>query len=154
MRSFRPNGGHGRPTYRTPQIIIPNDKKLIAQLTSRRKLYESRGREKLESKADLKARGIESPDRADALIGAIVLSLKSQIDWKEALAFQREIKHQMQLDYQRTSRGRTAYRVALRALAQSWSAWPQILTRPILASILRLHQLMAGWPGIKRRTRR
>jgi hypothetical protein len=51
------------------QTIIPNDEKLVAQLTSRRKLYDSKGREKLESKADLAARGVESPDRADALIG-------------------------------------------------------------------------------------
>src|SRR5258708_35026651 len=49
------------------QIIIPNDEKLIAQLTSRRKLYDSKGREKLESKADLRARGVDSPDRADPL---------------------------------------------------------------------------------------
>src|SRR4030088_459484 len=51
------------------QIIIPNDEKLIAQLTSRRKLYDSKGRERLESKADLKARGGEAPDTGDALIG-------------------------------------------------------------------------------------
>jgi hypothetical protein len=57
------------------QIIIPNDEKLIAQLTSRRKLYDSRGRERLESKADLKSRGVESPDRADALIGAVMMRL-------------------------------------------------------------------------------
>jgi hypothetical protein len=55
------------------QVVIPNDEKLIAQLTSRRKLYDSKGRERLESKADLRARGVESPDRADALIGSIVL---------------------------------------------------------------------------------
>jgi hypothetical protein len=59
------------------QVIIPNDEKLIAQLTSRRKLYDSRGREKLESKADLKSRGVESPDRADALIGAVMMRLDS-----------------------------------------------------------------------------
>ncbi|HET9376586.1 MAG TPA: hypothetical protein VFO40_16555 [Chthoniobacterales bacterium] len=69
-------------------------RQISAQLTSRRKLYDSRGREKLESKADLRARGVESPDRADALIGAIVLGAESQIDWKEALALQKEIKHQ------------------------------------------------------------
>jgi len=74
----------------SPEIIIPNDEKLIAQPTSRRKLYDSKGREKLESKTDLRARGVESPDSADALIGAIVLGLESQIDWKEALAFQKE----------------------------------------------------------------
>jgi hypothetical protein len=56
------------------QIILPNDEKLVAQLTSRRKMYDSRGRERLESKADLRARGVESPDRADALIGAIIMA--------------------------------------------------------------------------------
>jgi hypothetical protein len=61
---------------------------------------------KLESKADLRARGVESPDRADALIGAIILGQESQIDWKAALAFQKEIKHRMHLDYLRTGRGR------------------------------------------------
>jgi hypothetical protein len=49
--------------------------KLVAQLTSRRKLYDSKGREKLESKAEMRARGLESPDRADAVIGAAVMSL-------------------------------------------------------------------------------
>jgi phage terminase large subunit len=87
-------------------IIIPNDEKLVAQLTSRRKQYDSKGRERLESKADLRARGVESPDRADALIGAIILGQQSQIDWKAALAFQREIKHRMHSDYLRTGCGR------------------------------------------------
>jgi hypothetical protein len=59
------------------QIIIPNDEKLIAQLTSRRKLYDSKGREKLESKADLASRGVESPDRADAVCGAIMMRLQA-----------------------------------------------------------------------------
>jgi hypothetical protein len=58
-------------------IIIPNDEKLIAQLTSRRKLYDSKGRERLESEADLQARGVESPDRADALIGAVMMRLSA-----------------------------------------------------------------------------
>jgi phage terminase large subunit len=88
------------------QIRIPNDEKLIAQLTSRRKLYDSKGREKLESKADLRGRGAESPDRADALIGAIVLGQEAKIDWKELLEDQKRIKRQMQLDYLRTGRGR------------------------------------------------
>jgi hypothetical protein len=60
------------------RIIIPNDEKLIAQLTSRQKLYDSKGREKLESKADMKSRGVaDSPDRADALIGALMLGIGS-----------------------------------------------------------------------------
>jgi hypothetical protein len=48
--------------------------KLVAQLTSRQKLYDSKGRERLESKGDMRARGVESPDLADALIGGIMLA--------------------------------------------------------------------------------
>jgi hypothetical protein len=59
------------------QIIIPNDEKLIAQLTSRRKLYDSKGRERLESKADLASGEVESPDQADALIGAVMMRISS-----------------------------------------------------------------------------
>jgi hypothetical protein len=87
------------------QIRIPNDEKLIAQLTSRRKLYDSKGRERLESKADLASR-VESPDRADALIGAIVLGQEGQTDWEECRELWKRIRRQMQLDYQRTGRSR------------------------------------------------
>jgi hypothetical protein len=59
-------------------VVVPNDEKLVAQLTSRRKLYDSKGRERLESKADLRARGVASPDRADAIIGSIVLAQDRQ----------------------------------------------------------------------------
>jgi phage terminase large subunit len=52
--------GTGGQLIERRMIRIPNDEKLIAQLTSRRKLYDSRGREKLESKADLASRGVES----------------------------------------------------------------------------------------------
>jgi hypothetical protein len=58
------------------------------------------------TESDLSARGVESPDRADALIGAIVLGAESQIDWKEVGEDWKRIKRQMQLDYQRTGRGR------------------------------------------------
>jgi hypothetical protein len=32
--------------------------------------------------------------------------METKIDWKEVLVFQKEIKHQMHFDYQRTGRGR------------------------------------------------
>jgi hypothetical protein len=54
------------------KIVLLADEKLVAQLTSRRKFYDSKGREKLEGEADMRARGLESPDRADALIGAVM----------------------------------------------------------------------------------
>jgi len=65
------------------KIMLPADEKLVTQLISRRRLYDSRGRERLESKADLRARGVESPDRADALIGAIIMAQDRQVDWND-----------------------------------------------------------------------
>jgi hypothetical protein len=67
----------GRPSSFPRRAARPraHDEKLIAQLTSRHKLYDSKGRERLESKADLAARGVESQDRADALIGATILGI-------------------------------------------------------------------------------
>jgi hypothetical protein len=88
------------------QIIIPNDEKLVSQLTSRRKQYDSKGREKLESKAELRSRGVESPDRADALIGSIILAQQCQIDWKDACATQHTIQRRIQHDYQLRGFGR------------------------------------------------
>jgi phage terminase large subunit len=76
-------------------IRIPNDEKLIAQLTSRRKEYDSKGREKLESKVDLKARGLESPDRADALIGAVMLGVGSDPYFLNPRA--RQLDHEIML---------------------------------------------------------
>ena len=47
-------------------------------------MYDSKGRERLESKADLRSRGVESPDRADALIGAIIMAQGRQMDGQTA----------------------------------------------------------------------
>jgi hypothetical protein len=46
---------------------LPNDDRLAQELTSWRYSYDSSGRIKLERKDDLKARGVHSPDLADAL---------------------------------------------------------------------------------------
>src|SRR5262249_28522986 len=86
-------------------VILPNDEKLVAQLTSRRKLYDSRGREKLESKADLRARGVESPDRADAIIGAIIMAQDRQIDGATA----RELRELREEINRRARRGNERY---------------------------------------------
>ena len=34
------------------KIVLPNREKLVVQLTSRQKLYDSKGRQRLESKAE------------------------------------------------------------------------------------------------------
>jgi phage terminase large subunit len=52
------------------RIILPRDEALIAELSNRRRDYDGRGRVAIESKRDLKSRGLSSPDLADAVIMA------------------------------------------------------------------------------------
>jgi phage terminase large subunit len=57
------------------EVILPNDPLCIQQLTRRRREYDGKQRLRAESKEAMRARGIRSPDRADALCGAIACSL-------------------------------------------------------------------------------
>jgi hypothetical protein len=52
------------------ELVLINDPTLIGQLTSRKTTYDMRGRLGIEKKDDMAARGVKSPDRADAVIGA------------------------------------------------------------------------------------
>jgi phage terminase large subunit len=52
------------------ELIVPDDDILIAQLTSRQKTFVGRGKVGAEEKYDMRKRGVESPDRADAYCGA------------------------------------------------------------------------------------
>lgn len=49
-------------------IEFPDDEKLVTQLTSRKYRMTSKGKIALERKEDMKKRGLESPDRADAVV--------------------------------------------------------------------------------------
>ena len=49
------------------RIILPDDPQLIAQLTGRKVIPTSTGQLRLETKAEMKKRGLDSPDIADAL---------------------------------------------------------------------------------------
>ena len=49
------------------QLALCDDEELVAQLSVRKYMISSKGKIFLESKKDMKARGIKSPDRADAL---------------------------------------------------------------------------------------
>jgi len=51
--------------------ILPEDGIFAEQACSRRKQYDARERLRAESKEDMRRRGIPSPDRADAVFGAI-----------------------------------------------------------------------------------
>jgi hypothetical protein len=61
----------GRAQIERQQIILPNDRELIGQLTSRRGWPDSKGRLKLEPKEEMRGRNLPSPDRADAVLGAM-----------------------------------------------------------------------------------
>ncbi|MEI6715152.1 MAG: terminase family protein [Verrucomicrobiota bacterium] len=53
------------------EIILPDDRELFAQLTTRLLRTSSRGQIVLEAKDQLRARGLPSPDRADAVLGCL-----------------------------------------------------------------------------------
>ncbi len=57
-----------RELLQAGEIQIPNDEDLIGQLSTRKYTVTSKGRVILESKKDMKKRGLRSPDRADALV--------------------------------------------------------------------------------------
>lgn len=63
-----------RDLLQAGEIQIPNDEDLIAQITTRKYTVTSKGRIILESKKDMKKRGLRSPDRADALVLAFAKS--------------------------------------------------------------------------------
>ena len=53
------------------EIILPDDEELTAQLTCRRSITTSKGKLGVEPKDAMKSRGINSPDKADALALAL-----------------------------------------------------------------------------------
>src|SRR6516164_6854345 len=57
------------------EAILPVDGELLKQLSGRRLLYDAKARIQLEPKESMRARGLSSPDRADAVIGAAVMCL-------------------------------------------------------------------------------
>jgi phage terminase large subunit len=52
------------------EIVLLDDPTLFAQLTTRKLLYDARGRVRIEPKDILRNRGVKSPDRADAVAAA------------------------------------------------------------------------------------
>jgi len=56
-----------REKFEQRAISIPNDDELIGELTTIKYLEDGNGKIKVESKKDLKKRGLQSPNKADAL---------------------------------------------------------------------------------------
>jgi hypothetical protein len=56
-----------REKFRKDEINLPDDDTLLGQLTAPKYKFDSAGRYVLESKEDMKKRGLTSPDRADVI---------------------------------------------------------------------------------------
>jgi phage terminase large subunit len=75
------------------ECVLLNDPKLISQLTTRKATFDQRGRQGVEKKDDMRARGLHSPDRADAVVGVFGISISgwhnytkrqaTVFDWEE-----------------------------------------------------------------------
>jgi len=61
--------------FKTGDISLPDDSTLLAQLTSLKFTYTPKGQLKIESKEDMRKRGLPSPDRADALALAFAVEV-------------------------------------------------------------------------------
>ena len=63
---------HLRELFESGQVALPANNQLMGELAAMRYSYDSQGRILMESKDDLRQRGLPSPDRADALMLAFL----------------------------------------------------------------------------------
>ena len=61
-----PYDDYGRP--HAPEVILPDDGDLIGQLSCRKFEFCSNGKQKVESKQEMKDRGLSSPDEGDCIL--------------------------------------------------------------------------------------
>jgi phage terminase large subunit len=64
--------GEGAARIRSLEVALPDDADLKGQLVSRTTKFDSKGKLWLESKEDMRRRGLGSPDRADAVLGVMM----------------------------------------------------------------------------------
>ena len=55
-----------------PGVVLPNDSDLVGQLSTRKYSYVSNAKAKVESKKEMKDRGLSSPDEGDCILLAIL----------------------------------------------------------------------------------
>jgi phage terminase large subunit len=87
--------GEGCNQIKRLQVILPADLDLKAQILGRKAKRNSSGKLELESKEDMKKRGLNSPDEADAVFGAMMpapqarsvnlIGNKMPGNWQEAI---------------------------------------------------------------------
>jgi hypothetical protein len=67
----RRSGWTGVRKIERSEVILPDDSQLLSQLTTRQAFPNSGGQFKLESKQQMRVRGLSSPDRADVVLGCL-----------------------------------------------------------------------------------
>jgi phage terminase large subunit len=65
-------------------VILPDNDDFRLQLLSRKQMFNERGKLKLESKADMKSRGIKSPDIADAIFIALSTPKTKEVSFMQS----------------------------------------------------------------------
>ena len=70
-----------RDLFAAGAIAIPEDQRLLGELAALRYSFDSQGRLLMESKEDMRKRGVPSPDRADALMLAFVTPVTRPRIW-------------------------------------------------------------------------
>lgn len=69
-----------RDLLKDDEIELINDSDLVGQFTTRKYRITSKGKIKIESKEDMKKRGLRSPDRADAVVLAFATNVRAPIN--------------------------------------------------------------------------
>ena len=80
----------GREWFESRGVVIPEDEELVGELTTPKFKVLSTGKIKVESKDELKRRGIPSPNRADAFLLTFALGAPSQAAVAKAITRQRQ----------------------------------------------------------------
>lgn len=81
----------GAGKIKKKEIIIPDDQDFKGQILGRKLKRNSSGKLQLESKEDMAKRGLDSPDEADAILGAMMPNL--QMVPRQVVGFEMEPRH-------------------------------------------------------------
>jgi len=73
----------GREFFQGLQCSMPKDDALVAELTAPTYTFTSSGKMVVEAKADMKKRGMRSPDLADAFLLTFACGLKKKVDERD-----------------------------------------------------------------------
>jgi hypothetical protein len=101
------------------EMVLPDDAVLTSQLTTRKATFDSRARMGVESKEDMRKRGLVSPDRADAVCGVFGIQVGS---WLKYVA-PRELDPWERLEADLAPKSGGASESAERAILRQLGGW-------------------------------